>query len=309
MVDIQAQVEALVSGALVRPLPELGTLVVTGEERHSWLGGMLTSKIADLETGHGAYTLAVSKNGRIRSEVWLALTEQRALLGIPHDLVDTLREHMDGYLIMEDVDIAASDKPQAWWLAHGPQAAAVAAAARDAGATTVMASYGEFDTAIIIAERDANPTFTDELLATAGAVLATPGGWDRIRIEHMLPRFGTDFGVDNYPQEASLEGLAVSFDKGCYLGQEAVFMLQKRGHVSKRLVRLELDSGAELSPGDEILGDDNAVVGKVTSTSAADSRTFAMGMVRYKQTLSGTKLSVAGHEATVSCLSARDDCG
>lgn len=171
-----------------------------------------------------------------------------------------------------------------------------------------MGRYGEFDTALIIAERGASPTLADQLLAPAGVVLATPDGWNRIRIEHMLPRFGVDFGVENFPQEASLEGLAVSFNKGCYLGQEAVFMLQKRGHVNKRLVRLKLDAAVKLSAGDKIHDQDGAGVGEVTSAALTEDGAIAMGLVRYKQTISGTRLRVAGHDATVSCLSAREDC-
>lgn len=76
MVDVQAQIDALASGALVRPVPQLATLIVSGEERQSWLSGMLTGEVDELGIGQGGYTLAVGKNGRIRSEVWLALTDE-----------------------------------------------------------------------------------------------------------------------------------------------------------------------------------------------------------------------------------------
>ncbi len=70
-----------------------------------------------------------------------------------------------------------------------------------------------------------------------------------------MPRFGVDFDDQTLPQEASLERLAVSFNKGCYLGQETVFMLEKRGHAKKRLMRLAIDTlEAEApAPGVEIV--------------------------------------------------------
>jgi folate-binding protein YgfZ len=124
----------------------------------------------------------------------------------------------------------------------------------------------------------------------------------------MLPRFGVDFDVGCYPQEASLESLAVSFHKGCYVGQEAVFMLEKRGHVGKRLVRLIVDGAGEIGKGSPVLlGDDT--VGEVTSAIEDDGRTFAMALVRYKHTTSGTELLVGGHRAVVSCLAPREFCG
>ena len=62
-----------------------------------------------------------------------------------------------------------------------------------------------------------------------------------------MPRFGVDFDDKTYPQEAQLEKVAVSFDKGCYLGQEVVCMLEMRGHVKRKLVPVVLDDGRAAS--------------------------------------------------------------
>ncbi len=307
MADIRAQIDAIDEGVLVRPVPALGTLAVTGEDRQSWLAGMVTCGLKSLRLDQGCFGLSVKKNGRVAAELWLIVDAQRILLGVREDLVDSLREHLDHYLIMEDAEIARPERRFAWWLAHGPQARAVAGAARQAGAITGIGSWGELATAIIAAPEGTHPGFTEALLQPEGAVLATPDGWERIRIERMLPSFGVDYQVDCYPQMASLEHLAVSFNKGCYLGQEAVFKLEKRGHVAKRLVRLVLPGVFdEICPGAEIATLDGQTVGSVTSAVAAEEQTFAMGMVRYKHTMSGTKLSVAGHTAEVSCLSPRE---
>src|SRR5262245_14800773 len=72
MADFEAQQRAIAEGVLVRPMPELSTLVVSGSERQSWLAGMLTADLAPLRSGQGAYALAVNKNGRIQAEVWVA---------------------------------------------------------------------------------------------------------------------------------------------------------------------------------------------------------------------------------------------
>jgi folate-binding protein YgfZ len=123
----------------------------------------------------------------------------------------------------------------------------------------------------------------------------------------MLPRFGVDFAAGNFPQEATLEHLAVSFNKGCYLGQEAVFMLEKRGHVNKRLVRLAFDGVVPAVAKDsEVRTLEGDVVGAVTSATRVGDRTMAIAMVRYKHTLSGTVLEVAGERAEVSCLATRE---
>jgi hypothetical protein len=303
--NIDAQLEAMERGALVRALADLGTLVITGEDRQSWLAGMVTADIAALRAGQGGYALAVSKNGRIQAELWVLIDAERILLGVRSDLLEAIEEHLDKYLIMEDAEIARPIEPLGWWLAHGPGAEGVVRRAREQGASAGMARIGEIGTAVVVAPQ--NPTFSEALLSAEGAVLATPDGWERIRVERLIPSFGVDFDVGNYPQEATLEHLAVSFNKGCYLGQEAVFMLQKRGHVNKRLVRLVLaERVAEVEKGAAVQLPGGAAVGEVTSVVHSDDRTLCMAMVRYKHTMSGTMLEVAGVGAEVSCLSERD---
>jgi len=304
--DVQAQIRAFEQGALVRPIPELRTMLLTGEERHSWLNGMVTCNVAELTPGQGAYGLSVTKNGRIQAELWMSFGEEQITIGVEETAFDATLEAMNGYLIMEDADLEASSEATSWWLAHGPQVEAVAAEARKGGAEATLTKLADVDTALIHAPQGLMSQVGEALLSSRSAVLATAEGWERIRIERMFPRFGVDFGTKNYPQEASLESMAVSFNKGCYLGQEAVFMLQKRGHVSKRLVRLMFDSPVALEPEAEVLNAEGKSVGAVTSVVHTDERTMAMAMVRYKQTQSGTELTASGHAATVSCLAERE---
>jgi folate-binding protein YgfZ len=304
--DVATQLRAIDEGALVRALPDFGTLEVTGPERQSWLAGLVTQDLSDLKPGQGCYALHVTKNGRIMAELWVLLAEERILIGTQRERLDTLQPAMDRYLIMEDAELLVPEQRYGWWLAHGPKASAVAEAARGVGADAALGRLGELDTAIIASREPDVPNLAETLTSVQGAVLATPDGWERVRIERMIPRWGVDFEADCYPQEACLEHLAVSFNKGCYVGQEAVFMLEKRGHVKKRLVRLVMDGEGEIAPGDGVTTPDGEEVGKVTSTIHADGKTWAMGLVRYKQTLSGTELRVGDHTAKVSCLAVRE---
>jgi folate-binding protein YgfZ len=300
---IQSELEALEQGALVRRLDGIATLRITGSERQSWLAGMVTSDIKGLRPGDGAYALSVNKNGRIQAEMWISIRDDEILLAVDASLGSELYQAFDQYLIMEDAEITLEEPGRRWWLAHGPEAAAVADAGRAAGASAASARWGDIATAIINATTDV----TDALLGAKGARLASAAGWEWARIERMLPRFGVDFEVGMYPQEATLENLAVSFNKGCYIGQEAVFMLEKRGHVSKRLVRLKIDGHVDLEKGMAITNDDGKNVGEVTSAVRDDGLSYALAMVRYKYTESGTRLHIGEHVAEVSCLSTREN--
>jgi folate-binding protein YgfZ len=304
--DLEPQRSAIENSALVRAMPELATLEVTGEERLSWLAGLVTQDIGGLKSGAGAYAVSVAKNGRLQAELWVLVSDERILVATQRTVRDELFEAMDRYLIMEDAELVVPEQEYAWWLAHGPLAADVVAAAKAAGAEAALAHLGELPTAIVAAPTTTTHNLAEILTNVPGALLATPDAWKRIRIERMLPRFGVDFDVKCFPQEACLEHLAVSFSKGCYVGQEAVFMLEKRGHVKKRLVRLVLDDAVEIESGAAIQTPEGEAVGTVTSAIAGEGDTYAMGLVRYKQTLSGTELVVAGHPAKVSCLAVRE---
>ena len=78
----------------------------------------------------------------------------------------------------------------------------------------------------------------DEVARGVGGALGDDAAWEALRIERAIPRFGVEFDATTYPQEAALEKRAVSFAKGCYLGQEVVCMLEMRGHVKRKLVPL-----------------------------------------------------------------------
>jgi folate-binding protein YgfZ len=128
--------------------------------------------------------------------------------------------------------------------------------------------------------------------------------WERFRRERGVPSFGTDFGEATYPQEAGLERHAVSFSKGCYLGQEVVCMLEMRGQVKRKLVQLTFEDGegdAALSSTQasaigrgakvyvEATGD--AVLGEVTSAPIA-AAPIGFAMVKRQAAEPGTRVWV-----------------
>ena len=161
---------------------------------------------------------------------------------------------------------------------------------------------GEIPTAIIALAPGAQPSPGELLTRPDGALLATPQGWKRIRIERMLPRFGVDFEVDCYPQEACVESLAVSFNKGCYTGQEIVARLESRGKPGHRLVGLAFDAGEPAEIGARIQ-DGERSVGELTSACISPAAgAIGLGFVRSASAQPGTDLCVGEIRATVASL-------
>ena len=136
-------------------------------------------------------------------------------------------------------------------------------------------------------------------LVERGAVEGSQADWEALRVSRFLPRFGVDFGEKNYPQEASLEQIAVSFNKGCYLGRKWVGRLEMRGDVIKKIVPVRLEGGEPPGSGAEVRSAEGKAVGTVSSAAAGEGGPLALAMVRIDFAEPGTKLDVAGRPAVV----------
>ena len=303
--DLAPLRRALHEGALLLRAPELGTLTIRGKDRQTWLNGMITCDLAPLKAGQGAYGFAVAKTGKILAELRILIDDDRILVGMPRDRITLLMEHFDHYVIMEDVELEDTSEEVAWVVAHGPGAADLASFARALGALAAasvdMSGKGGALFAFEPSQVDAALERL-ELKGSPTALRASEAAWEALRVEVGLGRWGKDFSDENYPQEASLEAFAVSFQKGCYLGQEAVFMLQMRGHVKKKLVPISIEGDAEVPASAEITDAAGKVIGNVTTAAKGPEQghTLALAYVKYKHATKGTALSVAGRSAVVS---------
>jgi folate-binding protein YgfZ len=300
---LDEELAAARTSAVVLRAPEVGTLLVSGADRSSWLNGLVTCELAKLKPGQGAYGLSVAKNGKIQTELWVLADADKLVVGAPRGELSALRDVFDRHLIMEDAELGFAPEDFVWMFIHGPASAAVAEVARVHGATAALIDVTGLGGAVVAAPSTTHEAIEQALLSSAGAVRGTPAGFEELRIERGLPRFGVDFDQQNYPQEASIERLAVSFDKGCYLGQETVCMLELRGHVKKKLVQLAVEAPAEaIAPGAPITLADGTAMGTLTSRNrrSAEATTLALGYVKYKHAVAGVELRVAGHRAHIT---------
>ncbi|HEY7704790.1 MAG TPA: hypothetical protein VID03_08195 [Acidimicrobiia bacterium] len=132
----------------------------------------------------------------------------------------------------------------------------------------------------------------------------TPAAWDRIRIERGEPVMGRDVDEDTIPQETGLVLEAVSFEKGCYLGQELVARIDSRGHVNRRLVRLEFAPGSEPPAAGAALLREAQEVGRLGTTAAGASGEPVLGLALVRREVpAGESVEAAGLTATVADIS------
>ncbi len=252
--------------------PSWPTLSASGPDAVSWLQGVLTADMLEVGRGHAVHTLLLTKVGKIRAElVVLGAGEQLFLGVIGGDASDVLTE-LEAHLVMEDAEIASVEGarwvvlPRAVLAPGSPRPALEAAGVLARPHPAAPSELG-----LLLAPSEAAWPALHAFLRESGLPAVTDEAWSRARVELGIPGFGVDFGPSDNPHQASLERRAVAFGKGCYLGQEVVYMQDARGKVKRRLVRLEhrgmVPSGAEI-----VAGEDRArVLGVVTTSGNGQS--------------------------------------
>jgi tRNA-modifying protein YgfZ len=294
------QAKAAVTSALLVPAPDRAALTVTGKDRTSWLNGLVTCDLAKLGPGRAAYGLLVEKKGKIQTDLFVAPHREESVLAlaVPASLREAILTTLDHYLIMEDAELVSGDL--IFWEAHGPAARELLGLAPFGGELDRTGLGGAF-LAAPASERAAVEERLHGALQAAGGALGDEAGWEALRIERGLPRFGVEVDTSMYPQEAGLEKLAVSFDKGCYLGQEVVYMLEHRGHVKRKLVGLALEGDAPPAVGAAVTTLAGDAVGEVKSAAVGpvSGRAVAIAMVKWAAAKPGTELRVGDASARV----------
>ncbi|HEV3193365.1 MAG TPA: glycine cleavage T C-terminal barrel domain-containing protein [Polyangiaceae bacterium] len=300
----KTQVEAARNAVLAVPGLDTSVLVVTGHDRLSWLNGLVTCDLTKRRQGEATYGLVVARNGRVLADAVVLVDEARVLLAVPTSAVKVLRPHFDHYLVMEDAEIAAEAGRFDVWSLHGPRSGDVARAARAAGAVEGELDRTGLGGGVLLAPREhaekVHSAFASALEHAGGSV-GDKDGWEVLRVERAVAEFGVDFDDKTYPQEAGLEKVAVSFDKGCYLGQEVVCMLEMRGHVKRRLAALVVDAAQAPPRGAPVTDSEGASVGEVTSAAMSPtlSKPVALAMIKRANAIPGSAVLVNGARATV----------
>jgi hypothetical protein len=285
--SITDQAQALAHGLAARERDDLTLVRVRGDERRDWLNGQVTNDVRAAQGGQGVYALAVTVRGKIMADVWVLDRGEELAVLLPNAASAHVLESFERQIIMEDVELVPAPELRVVSV-QGPLATgALAPLALDAHVCDELGSGGMF--ALLRADAYAAEwTRLRSAIEAAGGLVSDDAGFELARLRAGRPRFGKDFSEQNYPQEAGLKQRAVSFNKGCYLGQEVVCTLESRGRLSRELVRLQ-SAGAAVggsapipNAGDQLRDAQGDVVGQITSAvlDPIAGVTFALGYVK-----------------------------
>jgi aminomethyltransferase len=303
--------EALRGGAAWVDLSSRGPCWAAGRDRARLLHNLTTNNVKALSPGEGCYAFVLNPQGRIQCDVHLFCLPDRVLLDTEPETRERLPQFLRKYIIADDVKLEdASGELQAVGV-EGPSAAAVLASA-GAPAPQQPWSHAPWEGGLVAAVSASGqpgfrifvpPAARERLIAaleTAGARRASADALRAVRVENGIPRFGEDIFDTTLPQETR-QMHAVSFTKGCYLGQEIVERIRARGRVNRLLSKLRIE-GAETLPAGTKLQAGDAEAGEITSAvfSPAENQVAALAYLRAPHAEPGAALTAAGRRALVA---------
>ena len=258
----------------VLALGERAIVTVGGDDACQWLQGQVTNQLDGVQPGDSVYAFVLTLKGRILADVYVLVRGDGIWLDVPKMQANALIERFDRYIIMEDVDLEMREDLHVI-TAQGPRANEVA----PEGWIADRLGVGGRQWVLPKAELDAQLERFTARARELGGGWVSQEAWSHAHVVRGRPRFGVDFGDWTYPQETGLNPLAVSFTKGCYIGQETVVMLENRGKAPKVLWRWSIDTDEAPEARTPILHAD-VVVGEVTSAVATDGTVSALGFLK-----------------------------
>jgi folate-binding protein YgfZ len=273
-----------------------GKLALTGGEAKEFLHGQVSQDIESLTPGHGAYAAFLTHKGKmlgdlrvldLGDELWLD-TERVAL----QELFNMIRR----YKLGRDVELHKRTLERALLSLIGPGAPSVGehehdSAAQEIGGVPITLVRTDVGTDVICPAEA-----SDEIKAALGVPEVGEAVAEIVRIEHGRPRYGIDLDDSVIPQEAGLNERAVSFTKGCYVGQETVARLHYRGKPNRHLRGLRL---SEPVPTGTALRLGEREVGRVGSSVVSPAHgPIALALVR-REAAPGDTVAAGEANATV----------
>jgi folate-binding protein YgfZ len=301
---VKKEYQALQEGAGLVDLSHRGKMRITGRDRRAWLHGQVTQDVNNLPEWRGAYATILNPQGHMVSDMRVFALPDALLADVPAGPAIPIPEYLDRYLVMERAEI--EDLTEAWALLslQGPLSASVAGSVL--GEEVTRLSMGQimearFGGESLYATRathcgeDGFDFFVPAGRAAAlwaafsqhrRAFAVHSVGWEALnirRVEAGIPAWGEELDPSLVPLEARLER-AISFKKGCYVGQEIIARIEARGHVNNLMAGFFVHNpeGEPLPPRGTEIHHHGKKVGRVSTAlrSLRLDRPIALGFLR-----------------------------
>lgn len=263
-------------------LSDRAKLRLTGADRVRFLNGQVSNDVRRATGADAVYACVMTIKGKMCGDAFIHGEPDSLLLDAPAELRDSLAARLERYIIADDVTL--EDVTDDYTLRHvvGGGAGGVRSVRLGPSGADHWSEIGA-------------PLPVGNLLNVAQA--------ETLRVLAGVPKWGAELGEDTLPAEADLEGRAVDFAKGCYIGQEVVSRIKSVGHVNWNLRGFRAVTGA-LHPADSLTAADGKVIGHITSVARSldESCDLALGYVRRGYETPGTILPSTTGKVEVCAL-------
>lgn len=292
-------------------------ICLTGADRVRFLHGQVTNDVKKLGVGTGCYSAVTTAKGKMQSDLNIFCLQDELLLDFEPGLTTTVTQRLEKHIVADDVQVVDVAPHYGLLSVQGSKAESVVRGlglfadvpnaplnSTKISDTTLGEIYlmrharlgsSGFDLFVPTAALGA---VVDKLIAAAKSIGGRACGWnafENARIEAGVPRFGADMDETHLASECGIEARAISYTKGCYIGQEVLNRIHSVGHVNRELRRLNFTSELRTLParGEKLFQGDKEV-GHVTSAvlSPRQDCVVALGYVRREANTSGTKLTL-----------------
>jgi folate-binding protein YgfZ len=267
--DVGAEYRAAREGVALFDLSLRSKVEVRGEDRAAFVNNFVTNNVVALGVGQSCEAFLLTGQAKIVARLRAHSLEDRLWLDADPLLAGKIIGHLERFVITERVEFVDQTEPYGLIRLRGPRAQEIVAILRggEAAPGLVVLSHARVDVVDLVMPGAGAPGVWRRLL-NGGATPAGQEAYEVLRLEDGEPEYGRDMDETNLPQELGRDEQAISFTKGCYLGQETVARIKAYGHVNRRLVGLRLDGTEPAPPGTRVLRDGQEV-GRVTSSDVS----------------------------------------
>lgn len=288
---------------------------VTGKDRVRWLHNMVSNNVRDLPLNRGAYNFVLNAQGRILGDMYIYNRGESFLIDTDHAQVETLLTAMKRFIIMDKVDMTVAEDVSAIGVCGARALEVLGSAGLDAkGLSPLEFRQEAIEGARLnlvrgpenkpgwyelwIEKSSVNPAVVRDKMVAAGARPVGAQALEWWRIVHGIPHYSQDIRDRDLPQETG-QMQALSFTKGCYIGQEIVERIRSRGQVHRSFVGFEIE-GNPPAPGR--FEAEGRAVAEVTSIARlpldSGEKALALGYVRREVAAEG-KVDLNGLKARI----------
>lgn len=287
-------------GVGVIELSARGRISVSGSEAVMFLNGLITNDLKTLGENRWMRAAFPNVQGRLLAAVRVIRRADDLLLDTEHTTHDKVLKLIERFTLAGDFKVADITPETRQISLQGRGASELVAKMFGVKDLPRDGAWQGDGVTIIRATHTSEDGF--DVIGTLGTFDATPvseRAAEILRIEAGIARYGRDMDETNVVTETNLDD-AVSYTKGCYLGQEIIVRIKHRGHVAKKLTGLRFETNESIAAGSIIRSTDGKEIGRVTSATFSPKlqTTIGLGYVRYEYLTAGTQLVVDGIVAT-----------